>query len=149
MERVGFGKRALAALIDGLILLVPMLIVSSLFGPGGLGTIVSMAIAGGYLYLDVSRAQTVGKKFMGLKVMGQDGNPASHEVLMKRWGVRLAPGVLSALGLLTGIGLVSTFGSLAGLVLGVGCFMTLGADKLALHDRIVQTAVYRVQPQSA
>jgi uncharacterized RDD family membrane protein YckC len=51
--------------------------------------------------------------------------------------------VLAILALFSGIHVLATLGSLAGLIIFVGCFFTLGVKKQAFHDMIAKTAVYK------
>lgn len=37
----------------------------------------------------------------------------------------------------------SSLGGLAGLVVGVGCFLVLGTARQALHDMVAKTAVFK------
>ena len=79
MEKVGFGTRFVAFIIDAILLGVVNQIVASIFGGGdptrvsGLTTLIGIAyIVGLWTYWG---GQTIGKKAMGIKIVKADGTP--------------------------------------------------------------------------
>ena len=79
LEKVGFGTRFVAFIIDAILLGVINQIVASVFGGGdptrvsGLTTLIGIAyIVGLWTYWG---GQTIGKKAMGIKVVKADGTP--------------------------------------------------------------------------
>ena len=162
MQRAGFGIRLGALIIDAVILTVIYWVVGLVFRPSVHITpdstadqvvaatmaamrramLISFVVYLAYSLTEVFKAATPGKQILKLKIVDQSGNDAPREQLWKRWGVRW--GATLGLGLLwalTGMGLFMTLYSLVGLVLFVGCFMVLGANRQALHDVIAGTAV--------
>jgi uncharacterized RDD family membrane protein YckC len=80
MEKIGFGPRLVAYIIDLVILLVINfvigLVLGLVLGDSGslLASLLSIVIAFGYLiYFWTTTGQTPGKKMMGLKVIATDG----------------------------------------------------------------------------
>jgi uncharacterized RDD family membrane protein YckC len=80
MEKIGFGPRLVAYIIDLIILLVINfvigLVLGLVLGDSGslLASLLSIVIAFGYLiYFWTTTGQTPGKKMMGLKVIATDG----------------------------------------------------------------------------
>jgi uncharacterized RDD family membrane protein YckC len=69
----GFVDRAIAVIIDAVILLIPNLIFSFAIG-GAIGSLLSFLLGAGYvIYFWTSTGQTPGKKMMKLKVVKADG----------------------------------------------------------------------------
>ncbi len=148
MEAVGFFPRLGAVLID-VVVVVVIFAVLSVVGLGGFqsamqgASFIGSLIALAYVSMEVFKAATPGKMVLGLKIMNADGSPASQEVLIKRFVVKQASGLLSFLTALTGLTLFSTLGAVAGLVIFVGCFLTFTESKQALHDRAAKTKVFK------
>ena len=80
---------------------------------------------------------------MKIRIKAADGSDAGAGTLLTRAAIKYSHSLLSLLGLLTGIAILSKLGSLAGLVVFVGCFVVLGANRQALHDMLAKTAVYK------
>lgn len=154
MEKVGFLPRFLAALIDLVILIVLISVVGVIGGGGvtflyggGAGYLVALFLALiplAYTSLEILKAATAGKMAMKIAIRAVDGAPASQDVLIKRWVIKNSAGLLQLLAAITTFSLIGTLGSLAGLVIFIGCFFVLSETKQALHDRIAGTAVYKV-----
>ena len=163
MTRIGFGPRLGAALIDIGIMIVIMSIGTTVFGvslfggalanpdllggatAGGLslGAIALSIIPLAYMSLEVVKAATPGKMLLKLKIRAADGSEADQNTLITRFAVKNAGALLNILAAITTVGMLASLGSLAGLVVGLGCFLVLGAAKQALHDVVAKTAVYR------
>ena len=155
MERVGFGPRFLAALIDVVALLIVLTILGTVFGVSafsmGAGVtgfsiiaVVMALIPLGYTTTEIFQAATPGKQLMKLKIRNQDGTDADQSVLQKRWAIKASGSLISLVGTLTTVTLISTIGGLVGLVIGLGCFLVLTEGKQALHDKLANTAVFKV-----
>jgi uncharacterized RDD family membrane protein YckC len=162
MERQGFGIRLGAALIDLVILIVLGGIIGVIFGTGfsvrfgsGGGEVVDAAtlskirtagIIGSlmqiaYSLTEIFMAGSPGKQILGLRIKSETGADAPVPQLVTRWAVRYSPLLLGFLGNFIGI-----FGLLSGivaLVIFIGCFLTLGQNRQALHDMVAKTAVFR------
>ena len=82
---------------------------------------------------------------MKIRVKAADGSNAGAFKLLARAAVKYSFSLLNLLALLTGpISYEpSNLGSLAGLVIFVGCFFVLGQNRQAIHDLVAQTAVYK------
>lgn len=71
-EAAGFGVRFVAYIIDGIILIIPNLILRLLLGPI-LGGLLDFVISAAYvLYFWTSSGATIGKMAMGLKVVSAE-----------------------------------------------------------------------------
>lgn len=127
----GFWIRVVAALIDGVILFIPNLVLSMIFGThdaqgvphiSPLGNLIIIAMYFGYFTtLQGGKWQaTVGKRLLGIHVMRTDGSSISH---LRAFG-RYAASILSAIILLIGY-----------IMAGVT------REKTALHDLICDTRV--------
>ncbi len=163
MERIGFGPRLVAALIDIVIVLLLMSVATTVFGVSMFGgaladpDMLGGATAGGlslagiaisiiplaYMSLEIFKAATPGKMILKLKISNADGTAADQNTLVKRFLVKNGAALLNILAAVTTVGLFAQIGSLAGMVIGVGCFLTLAQAKQALHDMVAKTAVYK------
>ncbi|HEX9683570.1 MAG TPA: RDD family protein [Acidimicrobiales bacterium] len=108
-EKVGPWPRFGARIIDGLILLIPNLVITGIFGGGGLfssgfglgvliGGLVATAFTMAYsTWFESDRGQTPGKMLLGLRVIGSaGGNPTVEEAF--RRNAFLLPSVVPVLG---------------------------------------------------
>lgn len=100
-------------------------------------------IAFGYSLISAFFGASPGKMIFGLTVAHADGRRGSMSLWFRRWAVRDASVYLQMAALLPTLSFLDTIGSIIGFVIFVGCFMALGQARLALHDRIAQTAVFR------
>jgi uncharacterized RDD family membrane protein YckC len=121
MPRADFGVRLLAALIDGLILLVPYLLVRFSFSP-----LIALAIFQlfGLVYnigFWTTKGATPGKMAMGLGVVDMHGKELNVWRAIARY--------LSLI--------------VDGLTLGLGDLLIFGDQRLALHDRISGSQVVK------
>ncbi len=86
---------------------------------------------------------TVGKLMLGIQIGNQDGTPAEMGILMTRFAIKNISTVVGLVGLAVMVSVVSTISTVLGIVIIIGCFFALGEKKLALHDMIAKTAVFR------
>ena len=169
MERIGFGRRFGAYLIDGII----VSIIGGVIGSGDLMASMQatvndtaamadptqaqasmMAMMGpflgkiglvGILYglLDVFKGQTLGKMLLGIGIKDENGSSAALPTLVTRFAVKYSAYICYAL-----VAFMPFFlfiGQLAGLVVFVGCLMVFSTKKQALHDIVAKTAVFSVR----
>lgn len=126
LEKVGFGTRFVAFIIDAILLGVINQIVASVFGGGdptrvgGLTTLIGIAyVVGLWTYWG---GQTVGKKAMGIKVVKADGTPFG-----------LVPAIIRYVGYI-----------ISGIVILLGFIWILfDPDKQGWHDKIAGTYVVK------
>jgi len=171
-QRIGFGKRLGALVIDIVIIGVVSVLgggvigavlgagagavagagdqnsqaAAALFG-GIIGTILGIVIASTvvcvvYYLIEGLSGYTLGKLALGIRIASADGTAAPMGQLMGRYAVKNIGSLLFVAAAITGVESLKTVGSIGGLVIFIGCFMVLGASKQALHDRIVGTAVF-------
>src|SRR3954468_18913622 len=170
-KRVGFGPRLGAWLIDAVVLCVAIVVIGPMIGGifgaaamgeaarqsgesakdaaamGGLigaigGFVIGAPIIGtAYFLVEAFTGYSLGKLAVGLRIGSADGTLASTQKLLIRFACKHVHFVLGVLGLLT-LGLLTTLGSILGVVSFFGCFAALGDKKQALHDMIAGTAVY-------
>ncbi|HEY6223598.1 MAG TPA: RDD family protein [Gemmatimonadales bacterium] len=95
-----------------------------------------------YFLIEGFTGYTLGKLILGVRIANDDGTAAGVGKLLSRYLVKNSNSVLALLALFTGIHVLSTLGGLAGLIIFVGCFFTLGVRRQAIHDMIARTAVY-------
>jgi uncharacterized RDD family membrane protein YckC len=169
-NRIGFGKRLGAMVLDIILcgVLVGVLggVVGGMLGLGAgslaagqgdaaagamsgaalgamMGMIAAAAVIGCvYFLVEGFTGYTLGKLILGIRVANADGSQAPVSTLLARWALKNINFVLTVVALLTGVELIRMLGNVGGLVIFVGCFLVLGVSKQALHDRIVNTAVY-------
>jgi uncharacterized RDD family membrane protein YckC len=158
MERVGFGTRLLAAIVDGIILLIIIVALSAVLGTGmsfstdpaananmGLVAVLLMPlIVLAYYSLEIFKGQTPAKMLMKIIIRKEDGTPAPTNVLLTRWVIKNAGTLITLVGALTTLAILGTIGTLAGVVIFFGSFLALTAPKQTLHDKLAHTAVYKV-----
>jgi len=123
VQYAGFWERFFAALIDGIILIIPSYILQYIFGdiPGSLLSIVLNWIYYATMESGVSQA-TIGKKAMGLSVTDVDGSRISFAQATGRYFGRY----------------------LSILILWIGYFMMLWDEKKqTLHDKMANTLVIK------
>jgi len=169
MERIGFGPRLGAALIDVSILQIvmfPFLIISTFFMSSGsledlvmsVGFVIMLILSFAYTTLEIFKAATPGKMLLKLKIKAEDGNEASKGALVKRWAFKNIPSICVGLCLIFN-GLALSYPSFVSfniidfflgisqivlLVVFVGCFFTLAEARQAFHDKFAKTAVFKV-----
>jgi len=163
MERKGFGPRLLAVLIDvgiqiALFCAVGMVAGGTLMfsygggagGPGGapttgsrIGAIIGALLGLAYASTEIFLAGTPGKLALKMKIGDEAGVvPAPQDKLIRRWLIKWSPSLLNLLFAITFFRPFSWLAGLAGLVVLVGFFFSLGMNKQALHDTLAHTAVY-------
>ena len=156
MERVGFGPRFLAALIDGVSLLIVLSILGAIFGmsatvafggnTGGFSilAIILSLIPLGYSTTEIFQAATPGKQLMKLKIKNEDGTDADENVLKKRWAIKWSGFLISMIGTITTLSIFSVLGTLVGLIVFLGTFLVLTEGFQTLADKLAKTAVYKI-----
>lgn len=141
-EQATRGARLLAAILDGLLIMVIMLPMQWMagvfdgfpeFAEQGIGNTILWSIAGFALtlalngYLLATRAQSIGKLALGIKIIMLDGHNARLSVIALR---RILP--------FTALAVVPVAGPLAGLV---DILFIFGERQRCIHDRIAGTRV--------
>jgi uncharacterized RDD family membrane protein YckC len=98
------------------------------------------------LLTEAITGRSVGKLLLGMRIVRSDGTRADLKHRLLRALCKNSWAVLCATGLCTGTAPVFAAGLVSGIVTGVGCFLVLGHDRLALHDHICGTAIVRKTP---
>ncbi len=162
-ERIGFRLRANAWLLDGIVICVGGFFMGGLIGgalgsaggsspdalvggflAGVLGSIIGMAVlANALMVWETATGAALGKLCFGMKIMLADGSPASPKQLLIRSLVKYNGMVLVLVGAITSVQTLGSLAQLGNLVAFIGCFLALGGEKQALHDKVAGTAVYR------
>lgn len=102
-DRKGVGIRAVATIIDGIILMVLGFLVAmgtgSTTGTGfalqGLPAMLWFAVGlAYYVVLEAEYGQTVGKRLVGIEVIGEDGGPIDYETSVLRNVLRIVDGFM-------------------------------------------------------
>ena len=160
-ERIGFGKRLGAYLLDGIFTVIAAGVVGyalkdlfvGLVPPdpelsGDIGEWAS-AITGAaglcavlYGLIEGFTGASPGKMILAIKIGTDHSTTAETNTLLKRYAIKTIASILTLISLILGIELLNTIGSFLGIVVTIGCFFALGEAKQALHDKIVHTAVY-------
>ncbi len=162
-NRIGFGPRLGATLLDALfiaLLIVPM----SMLGIGaGLAAAMGMDATGGdeaealallgvgagaiamilvatllalaYTLIEAFTGASPGKRVLGLQIAKADGTAGDLSFYLLRWAVKNSGSLLNLV--------LPAIASLASLVFFFGCFAALGEKRQALHDMVVKSAVYK------
>ncbi len=96
-----------------------------------------------YNILEGFMGYTVGKLMLGIQIGNQDGTPSAQGKLMTRFAIKNISTIFALIGMATLITVFNSIGTGLSFVIIIGCFFALGEKKLALHDLIAKTAVYR------
>lgn len=171
-NRVGFGPRFGAFLIDSFILAFLVSLLVSIFMPEHMSVfsrgqyLEAITGAGGppsrevmrsvwrvstfmahismlYMLIEGFTGATPGKKLLGLKIGRPDGTRGDQGLYLTRYMVKNSPSLLNLLATTLGIGVLGQLAGIAGMVIFFGAFMMLSPDRQALHDRVAHTAVFR------
>jgi len=165
MERQGFGIRLGAFLIDIVAPIILRLIISVISGHGfsvsygyrsaagsvGYSLVMSLVVLG-YWSTEIFKAASPGKMLLGLSIGSETGSAATQNQLVMRWAFKNAFSLIGLVGTIIGA-VIPIFGLIIGIIslsaalaIFVGCFLTLGAQRQALHDMLAHTAVYQLAP---
>jgi uncharacterized RDD family membrane protein YckC len=106
-------------------------------------TISSSMVSFLYNLIEGFMGYTVGKLILGIQVGNQDGTFASQNQLMIRFGIKNMGTIIGLIGIALSIKWIGTVGSVFGFVILIGCFFVLADAKLAFHDMLAKTAVFR------
>ncbi len=137
IQVIGFGRRLVAYLIDGLILGVVNMLTSVLihaiagnaFDPGGITLLVNVGVGVAYFVAFwVTSGQTPGKKALGIRVVSTDGTPLTWGQAIMRYVGQLVSTVMLGLGFL---------------------WIAVDARRQGLHDKIANTLVVRADADFA
>ena len=172
IERIGFGRRLLAAILDFWIAGFCTLIIvyfgffevvqslqsnvqeiSKTPNPAQLGdTLVSgmtglwfalFLLMSLYISIEAFTGASPAKMLFGIKIGNSDGTPAARKTLMARFLIKQPTLVSTLLAFLTSLSFFDTLGTILGLIIFFGFFLTLGQSRQALHDKLSNTAVFR------
>lgn len=97
------------------------------------------------LILEGALGQSIGKMLLKIKNTDVYGNPASPQVLWTRALLKYGSSVIGIIGGMTGLTIISTLGSIWGLVIFVGFFLVFMDNRQTIHDMIAKTVVARVK----
>ncbi len=95
-----------------------------------------------YFSLEVIYGATLGKMMLGLRIANANRTWADTKTLLTRTAIKNISTTVNILFLITTISLISTLGSILGIIVFIGCFVALSEKKQALHDLIAGTAVF-------
>jgi uncharacterized RDD family membrane protein YckC len=137
------GKRILARIIDILVLLIPLILVSAIFGfsvqAGSAEQVVSNLLSGVLVsayevFMVGTRGGTVGKLALGLKIENENGSPVDIASALRRTGLYIA---------FIFIGLIPLLGALLFVVVFIAGFVMLFTDERGQTpwDKIGKTLV--------
>ena len=129
MEKIGFGPRFVAMIIDGIILYVVNIVIGLIFSMAGndmitaIGSLVSLVISiGYYVYFWTTSGQTPGKMIMKIKVVATDGSKLTVTKAILRYIGYLVSAAVIFLGFI---------------------WVLFDADKQGWHDKIAGTYVVK------
>ncbi len=88
-------------------------------------------------------AQSPGKMLVKIIIRNQDNTPAPISKLLLRFLLKNLNNFVALFGIFLLSKTIDTFASLLGLVITIGCFFVLGQARLAFHDMLAKTAVYK------
>lgn len=161
-KRVGFGPRFGALIIDAVILMaigyalklvlgiqdpnpedfvgLPMGEIMLLSFKNSLAsTIVGML----YMSMEIFLRKTPGKMALGLIIADEGMTTPSMSALITRNLFKQISSILFVLAILLESATLIWIGILLGFIYLIGCFFTLGEKRMAFHDMLAKTAVYK------
>jgi uncharacterized RDD family membrane protein YckC len=169
-NRIGFGRRLGAYLIDLLIILGLAYIVASISGSfferfvdfskftdaqlevfdgkpnlwlfSVIVPVTAVLMSFIYNLVEGFTGYTFAKYLLGIQIGNQDGTKASQGKLMGRFAIKNISSIIGLIAIALMATTLNTIGSVLGFVIIIGCFFVLGESKLAFHDMLAKTAVY-------
>lgn len=96
-----------------------------------------------YFSLEIFVGASLGKILLSIQIANSDKTPAAYGKLALRYFTKHIASIISFVWVLTLIGFLNTLSSILFLVMIIGCFFALSQKKMALHDLIAKTAVYK------
>lgn len=171
-NRIGFGRRLGASLIDyvivlmisiWLIFLIPnfleLLVDWSKIPENQLDTLrrsfgsktehfvlIAPALVIASFFYNLSEAFfgfTLGKAMLSIRIANSNGTKGSIEKFMLRFVLKNSNTILQLIAIASFISWLDSLSNLFGLIIFVGCLFVLGEKKLAFHDMLAKTAVYK------
>ncbi len=97
------------------------------------------------IILEGSTGQSIGKMALKIKNTNVDGTPASAQKLWIRALLKYGASILSLLGSMSGLFVISTLGSIWSLVIFIGFFLVFMDNRQTIHDMIAKTVVSRLK----
>ncbi len=95
-----------------------------------------------YALIEGLTGASPGKRILKIVIAHQDATAGNTSLWLRRFAIKNISTILSLFMLIPSLSFIDSIGSFLGFVIFLGFFMVLGQDRLALHDRIAQTAVY-------
>jgi uncharacterized RDD family membrane protein YckC len=97
------------------------------------------------IILEGSTGQSIGKMALKIKNTNEDGSPALPQTLWIRALCKYGASLLSLLGGMSGLFIISILGSIWSLVIFVGFFLVFMDKRQTIHDMIAKTVVSRLK----
>jgi uncharacterized RDD family membrane protein YckC len=164
--RIGFSRRVGAFAIDLIIIWILTSIAEYITGEkgtsdrsslhhlsdltrlmAGVGVVVS-SLQLLYCLIEGLTGASPGKMILKMQIRDANGAVAATGTLILRMVVKQVKVVTTFLVALTGSQLLTVVGLAGGVIVVIGCFLALGAARQALHDKIVQTAVFPAETRT-
>ncbi len=173
-EKVGFGPRLKAYLVDSVILSV-IAVLFTLVAKPLLRHLLPLtdeeiALMTGYdiqlpfyIYwyvaftllgvfyglIEVFKAQSPGKILLKLKIQTAEAMDADTKTLVTRYAVKNISQIVLFFAFIFGSSGLETFGKVLGFGIFVGCLLVLGKNKLAFQDMAAKTAIFSTNEAAA
>lgn len=165
-ERAGFGRRVRAFALDVILILIVTSVANFLTGErdatdpsgphylsdptrlmAGVGLYVA-SIQLLYCLIEGVTGASPGKMILRMRIRDASGAPASIGTLVLRMVVKHVKVVATFLVVLTGSQLLAVVGLAGGVIVFFGCLLAMSPARQALHDKLVQTAVFSVRTRA-
>jgi uncharacterized RDD family membrane protein YckC len=132
----GVGARIGARILDALIVGIPLGIILALIGLGfgtiGSGVVSALIYFGYFVLLETNQGATLGKKILGMRVVGADGGNPPPDVAAKRnlWML---------------LGIIPVVGGLLSLIAVIAIIVTIvqSPEQRGWHDQFAGSSVLR------
>jgi uncharacterized RDD family membrane protein YckC len=102
-------------------------------------------VSAAYSLIELIWGTSPGKLTLGLRIAQSNGQRATRIDLAKRWSVKFIGDILKFMSFIAAIPIIGTIGGFLSFVVFFGYFAALADARMALHDRIAQTAVFRTR----
>jgi len=106
-------------------------------------SVATIVVQFAYSLIELMWGTSPGKLTLGLQIANMDGMRGDVTLYTKRWAVKHIQEILKFAAFIGTLSILDTIGGFLGFVIFVGCFFALSESRMALHDRIAQSAVFR------
>lgn len=105
--------------------------------------VASIIVNFAYSLIELMWGTSPGKLTLGLQIANADGRRGNVQLFARRWAVKHVRDILQFAAFISGVIILQSIGGFLGLIITIGYFLAFSDARMALHDRVSQTAVFR------